>query len=189
MDCKECGARREAQGSETPQTAAVRAFIKRIQAPLKVSLKAQKINGDAAVLAADAADLAAKVAFALKSSAVCLEIMEVALAELFNDSPNCQRILRLKLIVSETAELARALQERDEVETLDALADLLYVVRGAALTFDLPLDAAFWEVHTSNMTKGPRAAAHAPGTDKGKGAAYVAPNLQRVLDQHRRPTS
>lgn len=134
---------------------------------------------------ADAVDLATKVASALKLTAVCLEIIEVVLAELFNEAPGCQRILRLKLIISETAELARALQQCDEVETLDALADLLYVVHGAALTFDLPLDAAFWEVHTSNMTKGQRAAAHAPGTDKGKGAAYTAPNLKRVLDQYR----
>ena len=41
----------------------------------------------------------------------------------------------------------------DVIEAADALADLVYVIYGAALEWGIPLDAVFDEVHRSNMTK------------------------------------
>lgn len=61
--------------------------------------------------------------------------------------------LRRDLIVEETNEFRAAVRNDDFVEAADALADLLYVVYGAALTFGLDLDAILEEVHRSNMTK------------------------------------
>lgn len=83
--------------------------------------------------------------------------------------------LRYSLIAEEFAELtgalfgpvARALveedtdtilshlnaQDRDLVETADALADLIYVIYGAALEFGIPLDSILQEVQRSNMSK------------------------------------
>jgi len=61
--------------------------------------------------------------------------------------------LRLKLIQEEVKELADAMKEKDMVETIDALGDILYVVYGAGGAFGIDLDQAFDLVHKSNMTK------------------------------------
>jgi predicted HAD superfamily Cof-like phosphohydrolase len=63
--------------------------------------------------------------------------------------------LRLKLLSEELDELEKALFFRDPVATLDALTDLQYVLDGAflALGFRKVKDAAFKEVHRSNMDK------------------------------------
>lgn len=61
--------------------------------------------------------------------------------------------LREKLIEEEFIELKDAVVAKDMVAVADALADLLYVVYGAGVTFGLPLDEIFREVHRSNMTK------------------------------------
>jgi predicted HAD superfamily Cof-like phosphohydrolase len=75
-----------------------------------------------------------------------------------NDSPTLDvssdvREIRCSLIEEEAAEFREAIEADDIVEVADALADLLYVVYGAAVTFGIPIDDVFAEVHRSNMTK------------------------------------
>ncbi len=60
---------------------------------------------------------------------------------------------RLKLIREEVAELEKACVEHDLVETVDALADILYVVQGMGASLGLNMDEAFSIVHKSNMSK------------------------------------
>lgn len=75
--------------------------------------------------------------------------------------------LRLRLIAEESHELSEVGQEI-QMDLLDGydgptpsqlsdflkeLADLQYVVSGLAVTFGLPLDAAFARVHRSNLSK------------------------------------
>jgi predicted HAD superfamily Cof-like phosphohydrolase len=83
-------------------------------------------------------------------------------------------ILRVKLLVEEVLELAEAsgvtitlngqvvadkdleyAQEGDQdlVEVADALADIEYVMHGASLTYGLPAQEVFDEVHRNNMLK------------------------------------
>lgn len=64
-------------------------------------------------------------------------------------------LLRINLLAEELDELKEALEQGDMVETLDALIDLQYVLDGAFLSFGLHdvKDAAFNEVHRSNMSK------------------------------------
>ena len=90
------------------------------------------------------------------------------------DADVAERVLRMNLIQEEVTELGEALglywyEEYDgtitwdafkyvernvnTVEVADALADIDYVVQGAALTFGIPHDAVFDEVHRSNMAK------------------------------------
>ena len=64
-----------------------------------------------------------------------------------------QRELRINLIEEEAQEFREACEAGDLIEMADALADLLYVTYGAAITFGIPLDAVVAEVHRSNMTK------------------------------------
>lgn len=61
--------------------------------------------------------------------------------------------LRRALIEEETRELDEAIRARDFVEVADALADLLYVVYGTAVSFGLDIRPVFAEVHRSNMAK------------------------------------
>jgi len=60
---------------------------------------------------------------------------------------------RLSLVQEEANELADAVKEKDYVEMVDALADIIYVVDGFAHTIGVDLNEAFRLVHESNMTK------------------------------------
>lgn len=67
--------------------------------------------------------------------------------------PYDEGALRYSLIAEELREYDTALAKGDIVEIADALADLAYVVYGAALTHGIDLDAVLREVHRSNMAK------------------------------------
>ena len=61
--------------------------------------------------------------------------------------------LRMALIRAEMKELEEAVATHDMVETVDALADILYVVYGMGASLGINLDKAFDIVHQSNMSK------------------------------------
>jgi predicted HAD superfamily Cof-like phosphohydrolase len=61
--------------------------------------------------------------------------------------------LRVGLLREEVGEFADATTARDLVGIADALADIVYVAYGAAVTYGIDLDAAIREVHRSNMSK------------------------------------
>jgi predicted HAD superfamily Cof-like phosphohydrolase len=60
---------------------------------------------------------------------------------------------RMDLIREEMKELEEAVQNKDYVETVDALSDILYVVYGMGDAIGVNLDDAFKLVHESNMSK------------------------------------
>ncbi len=74
-------------------------------------------------------------------------------------APNVETDLKLRwdLIVEEFEELDTALMMPDTreriIQVADALADLQYVINGAAIAWGIDLGAVFESVHTSNMTK------------------------------------
>lgn len=83
---------------------------------------------------------------------------------------------RCEFIEEEARELREAVTAGDLVGVTDALADLAYVVYGAALHFGVDLDAAIAEVHRSNMTKTPA------GEGKAiKGSSYSPPDLAGIV--------
>jgi predicted HAD superfamily Cof-like phosphohydrolase len=61
--------------------------------------------------------------------------------------------LRKELLREEVQEFTDASDDRDLVEIADALADIVYVAYGSALTYGIDLDAVLAEVHRSNMSK------------------------------------
>lgn len=61
--------------------------------------------------------------------------------------------LRVRLLQEETEEFADAVNRRDLIAIADALADVVYVAYGCAVTYGIDLDAVIREVHRSNMTK------------------------------------
>jgi len=60
---------------------------------------------------------------------------------------------RLALIEEEIQELRDAIKEKDMTETVDALADILYVVYGAFTAIGIHADQTFQIVQDSNMSK------------------------------------
>lgn len=94
-----------------------------------------------------------------------------------------QRMLRHHLLCEELGELADAMANCNEVEALDALSDLQYVLSGTAVTLDLPLAEGFCEAHRSNMTKSRHE--DDEGLRNNKGPDYVPADFERVLREYR----
>ena len=61
--------------------------------------------------------------------------------------------MRRRLIREEFNEYLEAEDTNDIVGIADALADLCYVIYGAAHCYNIPLDKVYAEVHRSNMQK------------------------------------
>ena len=100
--------------------------------------------------------------------------------------PSAEEIeLRLDLIEEEYDELKEAIYNGDGtlVDVADALADILYVVYGAAHTFGIPIDDCFREVHVSNMSKLGEDGKPMYREDGKvlKGPKYREPNLKETL--------
>jgi predicted HAD superfamily Cof-like phosphohydrolase len=92
--------------------------------------------------------------------------------------------LRLDLHMEESEELVKAAwHERDLIGVVDALADIVYVAYGTALTYGIDLDAVLREVHRSNMTKLDENGRPLKREDGKviKSDRYQKPDLKRVL--------
>jgi predicted HAD superfamily Cof-like phosphohydrolase len=63
------------------------------------------------------------------------------------------RALRRRLLNEEFTEYLQAETKDDLVEIADALADIIYIACGTAVSYGIPLDRVFAEVHRSNMAK------------------------------------
>jgi len=61
--------------------------------------------------------------------------------------------LRTRLIEEEVSEAIVALWDEGKKNFAKELADILYVVYGAAATYGIPIDEVFNRVHESNMSK------------------------------------
>ena len=59
----------------------------------------------------------------------------------------------LKLIREEMKELEQAVKDKNYIETVDALADILYVTYGCAARIGNSMDKTFALVHDNNMSK------------------------------------
>ena len=64
-----------------------------------------------------------------------------------------ERDLRKKLLAEEYSEYVVAEYKDDIIEIADALADIIYIACGTAVSYGIPLDRLFAEVHRSNMAK------------------------------------
>lgn len=61
--------------------------------------------------------------------------------------------LRIALLEEEVGEFVTASEKADLIGIADALADIVYVIYGTALTYGIDLDSVLREVHRSNMSK------------------------------------
>ena len=95
--------------------------------------------------------------------------------------------LRVALLEEEVGEFVAASERGDLLGIADALADIVYVAYGTALTYGIDLDAVLHEVHRSNMSK--LASDGKPLTrDDGKvlkSERYFPPDIKSVLQLQR----
>ncbi len=89
--------------------------------------------------------------------------------------------LRVALIEEELAEFRNAGEAHDLVEIADALADLLYVVYGAGVTYGIDLEPVFREIHRSNLSKGDPEVVRRPDGKILKGGNYTPPDVAGVV--------
>ena len=61
--------------------------------------------------------------------------------------------LRVALLEEECGEFVSATEARDLVAIADALADVVYIAYGTAITYGIDLDNVLSEVHRANMSK------------------------------------
>jgi predicted HAD superfamily Cof-like phosphohydrolase len=97
--------------------------------------------------------------------------------------------LRVLLIEEELAELRNAGEARNLVAVADALADLLYVVYGAAEAYGIDLEPVFREIHRSNMSKGDPQVVRRPDGKILKGEHYSPPQVAEVVEMQRERTA
>ena len=101
-------------------------------------------------------------------------------------APN-EREMACALIEEEAAEFRAAVETSDLVEIADAVADLVWVVLEAGLTFGIPIEEVFAEVRRSNLTKieGGEPIVNAVGKIVA-GPGFSAPDLLPILAAHAR---
>ena len=95
--------------------------------------------------------------------------------------------LRVALLEEEVSEFVTASERADLIGITDALADIVYVAYGTALTYGIDLNSALQEVHRSNMSKLGRDGTPLVGSDGKvlKSERYFPPDIAAVLSQQR----
>ena len=96
------------------------------------------------------------------------------------------RRLRKSLITEEFTEYLIGEKNNNIVEIADALADLLYVTLGTAISYGIPIDAVFAEVQRSNLSKlgeDGKPLYRADGKVL-KGPGFFQPDIAKVLREH-----
>lgn len=92
------------------------------------------------------------------------------------------QLLRLDLIHEEMTELNTAFFHKDIVEVADAIADLLYVTIGVAVSCGIDIDPVFQEVNRSNQSKFINGYMREDGKWM-KGSAFTPPSLKPIIEK------
>jgi len=91
---------------------------------------------------------------------------------------------RIHLILEELSEMLEAINNGNEIKIADGLGDLLYVVIGTAVVYQLPAKEIIEEVCKSNKTKKLRTKNNIRMRDKGKN--WLPPNFAKAIKEGRK---
>lgn len=97
-----------------------------------------------------------------------------------------ERSLRIGLLKEEYNEYIQAEKMGDLVEIADALADMLYIINGTCVSYGIPIDEIFNEVHASNMSKLDQNGKVIRREDGKvlKGPNYFKPKILEIINRH-----
>lgn len=107
-----------------------------------------------------------------------------------SDKPNLpdsnERELRIKLLKEEWEEYLEGEENNDIVEISDALGDMLYIIYGTCVSYGLPIDEMFEEIHNSNMSKLDENGQPIRREDGKvlKGPNFFQPNLKDIIEKN-----
>lgn len=96
------------------------------------------------------------------------------------------RNLRVELLKEEFQEYLDGEKSNDIIEISDALADMIYIIYGTAISYGIPLDEVFQEVQRSNMSKLDENG-NAIKREDGKilkGPYYTPPDIRTIIQNH-----
>jgi hypothetical protein len=112
--------------------------------------------------------------------------MDLAIGDTPSKPEEKTRLLWWSLIWEELMELLNEYDGDNIVEVSDAMADLVYVIIGAAVAWGIPFDEIFKEVHRSNMTKmgDDGKAVHSNIGKVVKGPNYEPPRIKEILEKY-----
>ena len=97
-----------------------------------------------------------------------------------------ERNLRIELLREEFDEYLFGEAKHDIVEIADALADMVYIIYGTAVSYGIPLDEVLKEVHSSNMKK--LVDGKVIRREDGKimkPAGWSPPDIAAILEKHK----
>lgn len=96
-----------------------------------------------------------------------------------------ERDLRIKLLKEEFDEYMEGEENNDIVEISDALGDMMYIIYGTAISYGIPLDEVFKEIHNSNMSKLDENGKPIRREDGKilKGVNYFKPDIKKILEK------
>lgn len=102
---------------------------------------------------------------------------------------NQERNLRISLLREEFEEYLEAEKSNNIVEIADALADMLYIINGTCVSYGIPIEEIFEEVHASNMSKLDENGNVIRREDGKvlKGPKYFKPNISGIIGKHAPP--
>ncbi len=97
-----------------------------------------------------------------------------------------ERELRKKLLKEEYEEYLDGEENNNIVEISDALADMLYIIYGTAVSYGIPINKIFQEVHESNLSKCDENGNPIIREDGKilKGKNYFTPKIEKILKDH-----
>jgi len=93
------------------------------------------------------------------------------------------RVLRKKLVEEEYEEFCEAWEKNDLIELADAIADLVYVLNGTAISYGIDLRPVWDEVHRANMSKVGGSTREDGKILKPEG--WLPPDIGKVLDKQK----
>ena len=96
-----------------------------------------------------------------------------------------ERDLRISLLDEEFNEYLVAESKNDIVEISDALGDMLYIIYGTAISYGIPINEIFNEIHDSNLSK-LDISGNPILRDDGKilkGPNYFKPDIKKILEE------
>lgn len=98
-----------------------------------------------------------------------------------------ERKLRRRILREEYKEYLDAEDDNDIVGIADGMCDMIYILYGTGVSYGLPMDELFAEVHRSNMSKLNPETGRPDFNEYGKvkkPTTYSKPDLKGIIDRH-----